>query len=112
MTSAESSRLTRGPRTDWIDATIRPPPTTLSDDEQDRLLFVLANSPGREGRRDSAMFHLMLACGLRVGSVVALDVEDVDLSSGKSMVVHPNLRSPSTLGNCSWMSQSSLRASS
>jgi len=60
-----------------------PPPTTLSADEQDRLLFVLANADGPDGRRDSAMFHLMMHAGLRVGSVVALDVEDVDLEGAE-----------------------------
>ena len=63
-----------------------PPPNTLSEDEQDRLLFVLSNAQGPEGRRDSAMFHLMLRCGLRVGSVVGIDVEDVDLEGGEIAV--------------------------
>jgi site-specific recombinase XerD len=45
----------------------RPPPKTLSEPEQERLLFTLANADGPEGQRDSAMFHLMLATGLRVG---------------------------------------------
>ena len=59
------------------------PPTTLSDDEERRLLLALACARGPEGRRDSAMFHLMLAAGLRVGSVVALDVDDLDLERGE-----------------------------
>ena len=33
--------------------------------------------------RDSCMFHLMLATGLRVGSVCALKVSDVDLERGE-----------------------------
>ena len=57
----------------------RAPPETLSTNDLDRLLFVLANADGLDGRRDSALFHLMMRAGLRVGSVVALDVEDVDL---------------------------------
>ena len=63
-----------------------PPPDSLTDGDQERLLFTLANAEGPEGRRDSAMFHLMLASGLRVGSVVALDVEDVDLERGEVAV--------------------------
>ena len=40
---------------------------------------MLANADGPDGRRDSAMFHLIMHAGQRVGSVVALDVETVDL---------------------------------
>jgi len=60
-----------------------PPPRALSEDEQTRLLRVLAEAEGEKARRDHAMFHLMLATGVRVGSAVALDVEDVDLDAGE-----------------------------
>jgi len=56
----------------------RPPPKAMSGDDQEKLLFVLANADGSVGRRDSAMIGLMLRAGLRVGSLVALDVNDVD----------------------------------
>ena len=66
--SADPSRLIRraitGP----------PPPKTLSDDEQRRLLDVLGKADDEPGRRDHALFHLMLATGIRIGSALALDV--------------------------------------
>jgi len=62
-----------------------PPPRALGDDEVGRLLAVLAAVEEPEARRDHALFHLMLGAGLRVGSAVALDVEDVDLDA---RVVH------------------------
>jgi site-specific recombinase XerC len=56
-----------------------PPPRALSDDEARRLLDALAAADGREAQRDHALFHLMLATGIRLSSAVALDVNDVDL---------------------------------
>lgn len=56
-----------------------PPPNGLSPDEQERLLHALSGAEGDEGRRDDALFHLMLATGLRLSSAIALDVDDVDL---------------------------------
>ena len=40
----------------------------LSADEQKRLLETLAAADGDEAGRDHAMFHLMLATGIRLGS--------------------------------------------
>jgi site-specific recombinase XerD len=60
----------------------RPQPKILSDKEVDRLLAILAADESYEGRRDHVLFHLMLATGIRLGSVVALDVDDVDLDAG------------------------------
>lgn len=59
------------------------PPRALTDDEQSRLLDVLAEADDRAGRRDCAMFTTMLVVGIRIGSAVALDVEDVDLEAGE-----------------------------
>lgn len=55
-----------------------PLPRALTDDEQERLLAVLDGAP----ERDRVLLRIMLACGLRVGSAVALNVEDVDLDRG------------------------------
>ena len=63
-----------------------PPPRALSKDEEERLLATLAAAAGEEAKRDHAIIHLMLATGLRVGSVVALDLEDVDLEQGELAV--------------------------
>jgi len=60
-----------------------PPPRTLSDDDRRRLLYVLTQAYDPEGRRDHALFSLMLGSGIRVGSAVALDVGDVDLERGE-----------------------------
>ncbi len=38
---------------------------------------------GFEAKRDYALFHLMLATGIRLGSAVGLDVTDVDLDRGE-----------------------------
>lgn len=60
-----------------------PPPRALSEDDQRRLLSVLAQATDPEGRRDHALFATMLGTGIRVASAVALDVRDVDLERGE-----------------------------
>jgi site-specific recombinase XerD len=60
-----------------------PPPRGLSRDEQERLLATLDAAEGEEAERDRVLFHVMLATGIRVGSALALDVEDVDLERGE-----------------------------
>jgi site-specific recombinase XerD len=57
-----------------------PPPRSLSAAERDRLLGTIAaaGSP-----RDHALFNLLAATGIRIGSAVALDVSDVDLDRGE-----------------------------
>jgi site-specific recombinase XerC len=57
------------------------PPRALTDDEQKRLLRVLDTSRGEKPGRDAAIVHLLLSTGLRIGSAVALNVEDVDLNA-------------------------------
>lgn len=59
------------------------PPKCLTIAEQDRLLEVLAAGEGFEAERDHVLFALMLKTGIRVGSTVALDVNDVDLDAGE-----------------------------
>jgi integrase/recombinase XerC len=59
------------------------PPRTLAEDDQQRLLETLAKAEGYEAVRDHAMFALMLRTGIRVGSVVGLDVGDVDLAAAE-----------------------------
>ena len=63
-----------------------PPPRGLSELDQRALLATLAAAEEPEARRDHALFSLMLATGLRVGSAVALDVEDLDLDAGEVAV--------------------------
>ena len=59
------------------------PPKTLTLAEQDRLLEVLAAGGGFEAERDHVLFMTMLKTGVRVGSAVNLDVNDVDLDAGE-----------------------------
>ncbi len=63
-----------------------PPPNGLSADEEARFLDVLSRAEGSVAERDHAMFHLMLATGLRLGSAIALDRDDVDLDRAEIAV--------------------------
>lgn len=58
------------------------PPRGLSKRESGALMTTLANAPGPLAQRDHALFALLLATGIRVGSAVALDVADLDLDEG------------------------------
>jgi len=60
-----------------------PPPRTISEDDQARLLAALGQATDPEGIRDRALFTTMLRTGIRVGSAVALDVGDLDLGRGE-----------------------------
>ena len=63
-----------------------PPPRCMSEDDQIRLLEAMATGGKAADRRDHAMFHLMLATGIRLGSSIGLDVEDVDLEQSEIML--------------------------
>lgn len=63
-----------------------PPPRALHADEERRLLAVLTSAEGPVAERDRMLVLLMLRCGLRIGSAIALDVEDVDLQHGELRV--------------------------
>ncbi len=56
-----------------------PPPRALSEDEQKRLLKILAKASDR----DRILFTLMLRVGLRLGSALGLHVEDLNLEVGE-----------------------------
>jgi len=56
-----------------------PPPRALTGDEEERLVAELRRAP----ERDRVLFTLMLRTGLRLGSALGLDVEDVDLEAGE-----------------------------
>jgi integrase/recombinase XerC len=55
-----------------------PPPRALHPDEQKRLLDVLAAATGPEAERDRMLVELLLHTGVRIGSAIGLDVEDLD----------------------------------
>ena len=63
-----------------------PPPRGLSDRARAQLLSTLAAAQGSVARRDDVLFRFMLATGIRVGSVVGIDVQDVDLSRGEVLL--------------------------
>jgi site-specific recombinase XerC len=58
------------------------PPKGLRPDEVAALLAVLAADSTVAGRRDRALFSFLLGTGARLGSALALDVADLDLSAG------------------------------
>jgi integrase/recombinase XerC len=60
-----------------------PPPKALTDAEVERVLGILAAARGPVSRRDHLLVHLLVATGIRIGSALALDVDDVDLDRGE-----------------------------
>ena len=60
-----------------------PPPRALHLDEQERLLNVLAKATGAEATRDSMLVELLLGTGIRIGSALGLDIEDIDFAHGE-----------------------------
>jgi site-specific recombinase XerD len=73
LASSNAARLLRRARC------APPPPKALRDDEQARLLAVLAAATGPEPERDRMLVELLLGTGIRLGSAIALDIEDLDL---------------------------------
>ena len=54
-------------------------PEVLSDLERERLQGVLAKAEGWRGARDAALVALLLGTGMRLASLVGLDLQDVRL---------------------------------
>jgi len=71
------ARLVRRARTG------EPLPRVLSGNEQARLLAALAGAATPAERRDRMLFELMLGTGIRLGSAIGLDVDDVDLEAAE-----------------------------
>ena len=61
-----------------------PPPRGLGETDQKRLIATLQKDAG--GSRDHVLFLVMMRTGIRVGSAVALRVEDVDPDTGEIVV--------------------------
>ncbi len=51
----------------------------MDEGDLKRLMDVLAKTVGANARRDHALFALLAGTGIRLGSCVALNVEDIDL---------------------------------
>lgn len=60
----------------------RPLPQVLSATQVEELLSQPAKHSTPEAQRDKAMLELLYATGMRVGELVSLDLEDVDLENG------------------------------
>jgi integrase/recombinase XerC len=65
-----------------------PPPRTLPKADCRKLLAALAQGGDPRRRRDRALFELILTTGIRIGSAVALRVEDLDLDAGEARLRH------------------------
>jgi len=60
-----------------------PRPRGPSEADAERLLAALATARTEAERRDRALFVTMLRTGIRVGTAVALDVDDFDAEAGE-----------------------------
>lgn len=60
-----------------------PPPRALHPDEEKRLLEALSAATGPQAERDRTLVELLLGTGVRIGSAVGLDVEDLDFDHGE-----------------------------
>jgi site-specific recombinase XerD len=58
------------------------PARAMSRTDVDQLFATIRKHRDPIARRDELMFRLMLGTGIRVGSLIALNVEDIDLKSG------------------------------
>src|SRR5437868_11823734 len=65
----------------------KPLPRTIEDDHVRALLSYLESRDTPEGSRDHAMLRLLSATGMRVGELVMVNVDDLDLSNGRVRVV-------------------------
>jgi len=74
--SENPARLIRSTPTD------RRVPSYLSRDEAREFLKTIARSDSALARRDYTMFSLLLGTGIRLGSLVALNVSEVNLADG------------------------------
>jgi integrase/recombinase XerC len=57
-------------------------PVALTEAETERIRAVLAKKQGVLADRDRLIFEILLGTGIRIGSLVGLNVGDVDLQSG------------------------------
>lgn len=78
--ATNAARLVRRART-------RPPtPKALSDVDAAKLLGALEGAQAADDLRDRALFTTLLRTGLRLGSALALDIEDLDFEAGEVRV--------------------------
>ena len=63
-----------------------PPPRGVTDDDLQRLLDAIEKDRSSAARRDLALVRTLSESGLRLGSAIGLNVEDLDLESREAMV--------------------------
>ncbi len=63
-----------------------PPPKTMSKQDQECLLCTLTRAKGRSAERDHALFLMLLRTGVRIGSALAIEVNDFDLDRGEVLL--------------------------
>jgi integrase/recombinase XerC len=79
----DSDYLVRDPARLIRDARVqRPAARAMLVSEVQRLLATIRRHRSPLARRDELMFRLMLGTGIRLGSLAALNVEDVDIKAG------------------------------
>jgi site-specific recombinase XerD len=59
------------------------PPRFLSTEDSSRLLAVMESAASGAEQRDRMLVRLLLATGLRLGSALGLDVQDIDFANGE-----------------------------
>ncbi len=86
LTSTNAARLLKRARC------APPPPRGIHPDEELRLRQALASATGPEATRDRVLIELLLSTGVRIGSALALDIDDLDFD-------HCDMALRSTKGN-------------
>lgn len=80
--AAESGLLAQNPaRNVRLKRLPRKPPTFLTQTEKRKLLKELKGHAAPQARRDRVMIEVMLGTGIRLGELVGLDIDDVDLDA-------------------------------
>ncbi|MFN8441229.1 MAG: tyrosine-type recombinase/integrase [Caldilineaceae bacterium] len=74
----------------------RSAPSTLSQEEIERLLKAPAEHQSLSGLRDRAMFELLYATGMRVSELVGLNVNDIELAKQSLLIDRGGTRSRCT----------------
>ena len=74
--------VAQNPVSDISTNTVQKKPPRILSDEEVRLLLEQPNISDYKGARDSAMFEILYATGIRVSELINLDVSDVNLSTG------------------------------
>ena len=62
------------------------PPATINRQDEGRLLSALRSAAGPLAFRDGVMVEMLLATGIRIGELVGLDRDDVDLEAATAII--------------------------